>query len=513
VAAIVIGAFASLGVAAALASEVTVHGTITYGGEALSNAPIEVVKVNAAGEGTGVLYTRTGAEGAYSAMVPPNGEYEVGLRTPAPTSGLEVGAGVGPVTITEETELDIPIPALAARSLTVKVIDSNNDPYAASVRYRTLEPSLECAANPQGARLCYGGSGLHLVSKADSEAIYQGFVGEKLELAAQRESAFQSLWARTAVLQEGTAVTLLPTSVPSIESEGAGSGLVGVSAPDGAAVTLNQVEPVAPPGLPEGTTTFPSGTAFEIHGLPAGGRAEATVFIVGEVNPTNVFEYEQGSYVNITSLAEGYGYSQILHLMDGGLGDSDHEANGTLNERVFPVALPSSPAPRLKALSLKNAPASGGTALVLSGKHLSGATSVRFGATAVERFEVLSDESIRVITPTATAGKVAVTVASFAAASNAKSFTFVGPGVAGVAPGAGPIAAGNVVTVTGEGFATATNATTLRFGKTPATDVSCASTTECTARVPRGQSGTIDVVALVGRLKSTKVPSDKYAYH
>jgi hypothetical protein len=67
------------------------------------------------------------------------------------------------------------------------------------------------------------------------------------------------------------------------------------------------------------------------------------------------------------------------------------------------------------------------------------------------------------------------------------------------------------VTVTGTGFATATGATSVRFGTNAATGVSCASATTCSATSPAG-SGTVDVTVTVAGLTSPTSAADQFTY-
>jgi IPT/TIG domain-containing protein len=88
------------------------------------------------------------------------------------------------------------------------------------------------------------------------------------------------------------------------------------------------------------------------------------------------------------------------------------------------------------------------------------------------------------------------------------------PTVTGVSPGSGALAGGTSVTVVGEGFAVGTSGTIFKFGSTPATSVSCSSTTACTMLTPSAhKAGKVDVRASVGASTSAKNPSaDHFTY-
>jgi len=123
------------------------------------------------------------------------------------------------------------------------------------------------------------------------------------------------------------------------------------------------------------------------------------------------------------------------------------------------------PVPRLTAVSVAVGPASGGTAVTLTGTGFSAATAVQFGGVDAASFSIASDTSISVTTPVTTAGTVDVTVVSpggTSAISSSSQFTFVGtPVVTGITPDHGPVTGGTDVEITGSGF---TGATSVSFG-------------------------------------------------
>ncbi|MCL6105162.1 MAG: IPT/TIG domain-containing protein [Actinobacteria bacterium] len=63
------------------------------------------------------------------------------------------------------------------------------------------------------------------------------------------------------------------------------------------------------------------------------------------------------------------------------------------------------------------------------------------------------------------------------------------PTLSSISPTSGPASGGTTVTLTGSGFSTAQGGTTVLFGSTAATSVSCSSTTSCSALSPPAPSG------------------------
>lgn len=85
------------------------------------------------------------------------------------------------------------------------------------------------------------------------------------------------------------------------------------------------------------------------------------------------------------------------------------------------------------------------------------------------------------------------------------------PTVTAIAPASGTSAGGDTVTITGTGFSTAAGATTVNFGPNAAANVTCASTTSCTATSPAGL-GTVDVLVTVAGQTSVASAADQFAY-
>ena len=86
------------------------------------------------------------------------------------------------------------------------------------------------------------------------------------------------------------------------------------------------------------------------------------------------------------------------------------------------------------------------------------------------------------------------------------------PAVTGIAPAQGPLAGGSSVTLTGGGFSTTPGATTVDFGATAASGVTCASTTSCTVSAPTGAPGVVNVTAAVGGVTSAAGPLNDFTY-
>ncbi len=137
--------------------------------------------------------------------------------------------------------------------------------------------------------------------------------------------------------------------------------------------------------------------------------------------------------------------------------------------------------PTLTTLAPTSGAAAGGTTVVVTGTGFTGATAVRFGATAAP-FLVNSSTQITVISPAGT-GTTSVTVTTPGGTSNGLTYTYVAaPTLSSLSPVAGLLIGGNTVTITGTGF---TGATAVTFGTTPAT-FTVNSSTQIRATAPAG---------------------------
>ena len=258
----------------------------------------------------------------------------------------------------------------------------------------------------------------------------------------------------------------------------------------------------------------PSVTAIEPAEGPEAGGTEVRIFGEGLTSSATVrFGSATASSVTALSADEliatappGHGTVDVTVETDGG------ESQATPADR-FSYFTPG-PAPSITKVAPKKGPAAGGTNLLITGHGFTGTTHVSIGGVAAD-FTVNSDSSLSVITPPDTSGRTDVRVSTpngMSPVSSKDQFTYEKPTIASVDPSSGPRAGGGIVTITGTGFSVGA-ATSFKFGKNAASNVSCESSSSCLVTVPAAQkAGVVDVLAAVGKSKSKKVPSDKYSY-
>jgi len=176
-------------------------------------------------------------------------------------------------------------------------------------------------------------------------------------------------------------------------------------------------------------------------------------------------------------------------------------------------------APTVTSIAPTFGPATGGTAVTITGTNLAGASSVDFGSTASPSVTINSATSITATSPSGS-GAVDVTVTTpynggtSSATSTADLFNYlVAPTVAAVSavsnPPTGPTGGGTQVQVAGTGFG---NVTGVKFGSTAATSFLVNSFNSITAIAPAG-TGAVDVTVTTGLGTSPTSAADKFTYN
>ncbi len=160
-------------------------------------------------------------------------------------------------------------------------------------------------------------------------------------------------------------------------------------------------------------------------------------------------------------------------------------------------------------------PGTGGTVVSITGTHLAGVSSVKFGESEATSFEVHSDTSVTAQAPVG-AGTVDVTVGTSegpSETSSADHFTYspvgLAPSIKRMKPRKGPEEGGTVVAITGSNF---TGAFAVKFGGIPAKTFEVNPTgTGITATAPPG-SGLVDVTVTTVGGQSAISKKDRFRY-
>ncbi|NLS01651.1 IPTL-CTERM sorting domain-containing protein, partial [Rhizobium sp. P38BS-XIX] len=291
------------------------------------------------------------------------------------------------------------------------------------------------------------------------------------------------------------------TSITATAPAGSGTVDIRVTTPGGtsAATAADQFTYVAAPTVTSlSPTAGPTagGTSVVITGTNLSG---ATSVLFGASAATS-FTVNSASQITATAPA-GTGTVDVRVATVGGTSATTAADQFTYLQ-----------APVITSISPTSGPTAGGTVVTVTGAHLTGVTSVRFGASTASSITVNSDSSMTVVAPVNSAGTYDITATSGGGTSTtsaADQFTYVSaPVVSSIIPTAGPTSGGTTVMLTGTNF---TDATAVTFGATPAASFSVNSPTSITATAPAG-TGTIDLrVTSVGGTSATSA-ADQYTY-
>jgi glucose/arabinose dehydrogenase len=250
---------------------------------------------------------------------------------------------------------------------------------------------------------------------------------------------------------------------------------------------------------------------------PSAGGTTVTITGTGfstTPNATTVrFGTTQAGNVNCTSV------TSCIATSPGGAGTVDVTATvGGITSATGAGDRFTYAAPTVTSVNPATGPASGGTVVTINGSGFAttlGETTAKFGATIATAVSCSSSTQCVATSPIGIGTvDVTVTVAGMTSpTSTADTFSYVGgpPSVTAVNPATGPAVGGTVVTITGTGFSATPGSTAVKFGGWPASAVTCASSTTCTATSPPG-SGTIDITAIVTGVSSAPGPADQFVY-
>jgi hypothetical protein len=170
------------------------------------------------------------------------------------------------------------------------------------------------------------------------------------------------------------------------------------------------------------------------------------------------------------------------------------------------------PPPSVTSVTPNSGPASGGTAVTITGTNFTSGATVTFGGTAATGVTVASSTSITAKAPSHAAGSVKVVVTNSDSQSgslnNGYSYGNPAPAVTAISPNTGRASGGTAVTVTGTGFLAGA---TVSIGGTAATGINVASSTSITATTTAHAAGAVSVVVTNSDTQSSTL-SNSYTY-
>ncbi len=225
----------------------------------------------------------------------------------------------------------------------------------------------------------------------------------------------------------------------------------------------------------------------------------------GLVKATKVEPVSEGE-LRATSPKQTPGAVDVVVVTPGGQSSTD--AGDRYNFVAQPV---------VKSVRVNEGRTEGGSAVVVTGEHLDGATVVSFGEKAGTGLTVVSSGELTVKSPAHAAGMVDIVVTTPGGESEkepADHFTYVAPApqspkIISISPTQGSTAGGTAVTIHGEFFEGATH---VRFGAVQSGSVSVISSTELIAVSPTHEAGTVGIVVSTPGGESANGEWDFFTY-
>ncbi len=244
---------------------------------------------------------------------------------------------------------------------------------------------------------------------------------------------------------------------------------------------------------PAGAAPLPSITSLSRTSGPVTGGTQVTVNGTGFTTVVHVkfgtttaaFTTRSSTQLVATAPAHASGTVKVSVTTPGG-------TTPTTSADAYKYTVP---VPAVVAVSPASGPASGNTAVTVSGSALGGASKVYFGTTAVTATIVVNaaGNQLSVKSPAGTSGTsvnvLVVTPGGESAAVPADLFTY-GPTITSLGRTSGRAAGGNKVTITGTGFSTVHS---VKFGTTTARTFTVRSATQIIATSPAHLAGQVRI--------------------
>jgi hypothetical protein len=264
-----------------------------------------------------------------------------------------------------------------------------------------------------------------------------------------------------------------------------------------AAPTINAVSPdVGPPG--GGTVVTLTGTGF----------ADVNKVLFGSYfDFATAYTVSSDTQLSATSPAFVDGVVGIVVL---------NEMGGATDPFLYDAT------PTISGIS----PSAGGTAgndvVTITGTGFTDVSRVSFGQSVAAAYTTTSDGQIVATSPEEGAGVVDITVTNVVGTSSdvpADQFTYdATPTISGISPSAGSDNGGDVVTITGTGFATAGSPGCaawdcgVSFGQSAAAAYTVSSDAQIIATSPAYGAGVVDITVTNETTSSFDIPADQFTY-
>ena len=366
----------------------TFSGVLTDGsGNPVSGAGVDLFYPGSTRSAAG---TTTASDGSFSMQVAP-GNYGLGVTSENNFGGPGFTAEDlnGDINLNNgSAALDLQFPALA--SVDVTVDDATGSPVSGAGVHEEADvnggypygnlplwsegPSFSVSYNPLSQGSCS--------TDSTGQCSVETFIGAAGLVSASVPNGPSITSSLGPVASDPTSVALQLSYYAQVPSEGVTSGVVGISSPDGTQLEGVSATSIPAGSLPPGFNDTSGDLGFEVAGLSPGQSIVVTVQLPAGSNPTNILKLVDGSYVDASSIATINGNTVSLQLTDGGFGDEDGMANGTIVDPLVPVRENSTSPPSVTIQPTDQTVPAGGAASFTAGAIGSPAPDVQWKVSA-----------------------------------------------------------------------------------------------------------------------------------
>ena len=275
--------------------------------------------------------TYPGTDGSYSLQVAP-GTYDLIITWYSNGSETGMVSGDGTITVTGNMTEDVTLPEIA--TLDTTVVDSNDVPVQdASVSVG--EADNVPGSTQDGTPLTWSYPAQYGGTDTSGQCALTSLLGATVSVEATPPDG-SGVTSSATLTSDTTDVTVQLSDYAVVPSAGTQTGFVVVSSPTG--TTLSNVSDSSVPSseLPPGAVALTGALAYDLS-VPPGSTETVTLQLPAGSDPTGVIKLENGVPVDISSIATISGDTVTLSLTDGGLGDADGVANGTIVDPLIPI--------------------------------------------------------------------------------------------------------------------------------------------------------------------------------
>ena len=307
--------------------------------------------------------TSSGADGSYSMTLPAD---SYSFSAEAIVDGLDQTVTISDLAISGDLVENLSFAAIG--TATVNVVDANDNPVSdARIRLAGGTPASADTQDGTPYQITAFPSPGYCSTSSDGSCTFTGILGAVGILAVTPPGGLTTTGSMVSASPAGNTVTIQLADYATVESQGSTPGAVSISSPQGTQLTNISNSVATTEGLPVGSVAVTGALSYDVDVTP-GASASVVLNLPPGSDPTDIFKYQNGEYVDVTSLATISGDTITLNLTDGGLGDADGIVNGVIVDPLVPVHI----TPQAQSVTFSSVAPSDATVL---GQYTPSATS------------------------------------------------------------------------------------------------------------------------------------------